>query len=299
VLLAGGLEEGALLTEAEVARMPESRAQGVTAQTIRVSLDSSYLFDRYAALPTEPVRIATPRQQGDTAAGGDVELRRSDAQGGATRATDVVLQPYDNVLILRQPNWSLPRTVVITGEVKYPGRYTLRSKSERLSDLIERAGGLTQDAYASGITFVRKEQSLGRIGVDLAEVLKKPRHRDNLILVDGDSIAIPVYTAVVNVRGAVNSPMAVAYVPGRDLDYYIAAAGGANRKGSAKHAYVTQPNGKVESRRGRQMDPRPQPGSHVFVPEKDPADRLNYLAIVPAVASALGSLVAIVVALAR
>jgi protein involved in polysaccharide export with SLBB domain len=298
VLLAGGLEEGALLTEAEVARMPESRAQGVTARTMRVSLDSSYLFDRVASSNPSPLRLATPRLQGDTAATGDVELRANGGRGGAIPASEVELQPYDNVLILRQPNWSLPRSVVIAGEVRYPGRYTLTSKSERLSDLIERAGGLTRDAYPAGISFVRKDHELGRIGVDLPAVLKRARHRDNLILVDGDSIVIPIFTAVVNVRGAVNSPVAVAYVPGRDIDYYIGASGGPNRKGSAKHAYVTQPNGKVESRRGRgpllpASVPKPQPGSQVFVPDKDPTDRKDYLAITGSVAQILGSIVAL------
>ena len=48
VLLAGGLQESALLTEAEIAHMPESRAGGVMATTTRVPLDSSYLFDRRA-----------------------------------------------------------------------------------------------------------------------------------------------------------------------------------------------------------------------------------------------------------
>jgi hypothetical protein len=72
------------------------------------------------------------------------------------------------------------------------------------------------------------------------------------------------------------------------------------QKGSAKHAYVTQPNGKVESRRGvAAADPRPQPGSQVFVPEKDLTDSRNYAALLPAIASALGSLVAIVAVLAR
>jgi polysaccharide biosynthesis/export protein len=220
---------------------------------------------------------------------GDVDLRR----------TDVELRPYDNVLILRQPNWSLPQTVVITGEVRYPGRYTLKSKSERLSDLIERAGGLTRDAYPSGIVFVRKEHELGRIGVDLPAVLRKPRHRDNLILVDGDSIALPVFTAVVNVRGAVNSPVAVAYVPGRDLDYYVQAAGGVSRNGSAKHAYVTQPNGKVVSRRGRGFlpdeVPLPQPGSHVFVPDKDPTERRDMAALLLQTTQVLGSLLTMLV----
>ncbi len=302
VLLAGGLEEGALLSEAEVARMPENRAQGVTARTLRVSLDSSYLFDRVASRRTAPLQLATPRQQGGTSATGDVELRaHGNGTGngnGAIPADDVELQPYDNVLILRQPNWSLPRTVFISGEVAYPGRYTLTNKTEKLGDLIERAGGLTRDAYAAGIVFVRKDHELGRIGVDLPSVLDNTRHRDNLILVDGDSITIPIFSGVVNVRGAVNSPVAVAYVPGRDLDYYIGAAGGASRKGSPKHAYVTQPNGKVESRRGiAAADPRPQPGSQVYVPEKDPADRRDYASMLPAIASALGSLVAIIVAI--
>jgi polysaccharide export outer membrane protein len=299
VLLAGGLEEGALLSEAEVARMPENRAGGVTAQTMRVSLDSSYLFDRVASASPAPLRLATPRQQGGTSAAGDVELRSNGDRRSIIPASDVELQPYDNVLILRQQNWSLPRTVFISGEVAYPGRYTLATKSERLSDLIERAGGLTRDAYASGIVFVRKDHELGRIGVDLPSVIKKSSHRDNLILVDGDSITIPIFSGVVNVRGAVNSPVAVAYVPGRDIDYYISASGGVSRKGIAKHAYVTQPNGKVESRQGRGMKPKPQPGSQVFVPEKDPNDRRDYVLMLPALASALGSLVAIVVALAR
>jgi polysaccharide biosynthesis/export protein len=298
VLLAGGLEEGALLTEAEIARMPESRAQGVTARTMRVSLDSSYLFDRFASANARPSGLAVTHQQGGTAAAGDVELRRNGDRGGRIPASEVELQPYDNVLILRQPNWSLPKSVVIAGEVRYPGRYTLTSKSERLSDLIERAGGLTRDAYPAGISFVRQDHELGRIGVDLPAVLKRSRHRDNLILVDGDSITIPIFTAVVNVRGAVNSPVAVAYVPGRDIDYYIGASGGPNRKGSTKHAYVTQPNGKVESRRGRGpllpgSVPKPQPGSQVFVPEKDPTDKKDYLAITGSVAQILGSVVAI------
>ena len=38
---------------------------------------------------------------------------------------EVTVQPYDNILILRQPNWELQRTAVIAGEVRYPGRYSL------------------------------------------------------------------------------------------------------------------------------------------------------------------------------
>lgn len=277
VLLAGGLEESALLTEAEVARMPENRAEGVTARAVRVPLDSSYLFERGPdGRYLGPPGIPAPR--------------------GPT--PDVTLEPYDNVLIFRQPDWSLPRTVVLSGEVVRPGRYTLERKGERLGDLIERAGGLTREAYAAGIGFFRPERGVGRIGVDLPAVLRDSRNRENLILVDGDSIHVPIFSSVVNVRGAVNFPVAVPYVPGRDLDYYIGSAGGPTQMADAGHAFVTQPNGKVESKRGRgplpAAIPRPQPGASVFVPEKRAEAKRDIAATVALATQVIASLAALV-----
>ncbi|MBC7078589.1 MAG: SLBB domain-containing protein, partial [Synergistales bacterium] len=51
--------------------------------------------------------------------------------------------------------WALYRTVTVTGEVKYPGTYTVR-KGEALSSLIERAGGYTDKAYLKGAIFLRE-----------------------------------------------------------------------------------------------------------------------------------------------
>jgi polysaccharide biosynthesis/export protein len=260
VLLAGGLEQSAYLNEAEIARLPENRANGVTAQTFRIPLDSSYIFER-----TPDGRYLGP--PGLPAPSGPHE--------------DVEVKPYDNILILRQPNWELQRTVVIGGEVRYPGRYSLRTKTERLSDLITRAGGLTSDAYANGVAFYR-ENGIGRIGIELPDVLKNPKDLDNLPLQDGDSIYIPRYNAVVNVKGAVNSPIAVTFSPGATIDYYIRAAGGGTRKADLGRAYVTQPNGKVQSRSPHFLlpdgVPKPAAGSSVFVPERDSASSNSLLA---------------------
>ena len=118
---------------------------------------------------------------------------------------------------------------MIDGEVRYPGRYSLRTKTERLSDLINRAGGLTNDAYANGVVFYRTN-GVGRIGIELPDVLKNSKDVDNLPLQDGDSVFIPRYTAVVSVAGAVNAPIAVTYAPGASIDYYIRAGGGARGK---------------------------------------------------------------------
>ena len=278
ILLAGGLQESADLREAEVARLPSDRSDGRLAETIRVGLDSTYLFERrpdgtYLGPPGIPV--------------------------SANGASDFTLMPYDNVLVLRQPEWELQRTVVITGEVASPGRYSLRSKDERLSDLLTRAGGLTDEGYADGVTFYRRENRTGRVGIDLPAVLRGDRRRDDLILVDGDSIHIPEYNPVVTVTGAVNSPIGVAHVPGQGLAYYIESAGGTTQKADLKRAYVRQPNGTVEAVRIRPLlvpndMPEPRAGATVVVPEEDPDAKRDYAAIAGSIAQVLASVVAII-----
>src|SRR5207248_779739 len=101
----------------------------------------------------------------------------------------------------------------------------------RLVDLINRAGGLTRDAYPEGIVFKRSQDSVGRVGVDLPTALKHPSRPDNILLADGDSIEIPLRSAVVMVSGSVNSPIAVPYVRGAFIDYYVYGAGGPTIKG--------------------------------------------------------------------
>lgn len=309
VLLGGGVKEGASLREAEVARLPEDRSAGQTAVTIRVPLDSTYLFERRAG-------------QSYNGPPGLPAL--------ASGAADFTLQPYDNVLILRQANFEYQRTVLVSGEVRYPGAYALRSKGESLRDVVMRAGGLTEEAQPDAILFVRKgpatytvaseqqdnlagslvQDSItrtratnGRIGLDLANALRNPRSRDNLKLEDGDEITILRYNPIVRVQGAVNAPANVTYVPGRDIYYYISAAGGGSRVADENRSYVTQPSGKLESIRRRRLVtnaiPVPKAGSVVTVPDRDPTDKVNYLGIATAVASILSTTVAIIVTLRR
>ncbi len=277
VLTAGGLTEDALLNEAEIARLPADRTGGILATTMRVPLDSSYLGDRAPNGHYDgPPGVGAP-------AGG---------------APETVLLPYDNVLILRQPEWELQRTVSISGQVKYPGHYSLLSKSERLTDLLKRAGGLTSNAYPDAIQFHRSAAKAGRVGIDLPAVLKDSTFRDNLILIGGDSIIIPEFDPIVYVSGAVNAPVAVSYVPGKDVDYYVQAAGGYALQGDKSRTYTTQPSGKVQSVKRRFLiaDYRPKPlaGAKVYVPVKPPADKAAVIATIGSVAQILASIVAII-----
>jgi len=266
VLAAGGLVEGAWLQEAEIARLPETFGSGVTAKTVRVPLDSTYL----AQTPT------------------------------IVGSQETALVPHDNVLVMQRPDFALPRSVAISGEVRYPGRYALRTKSERISDIVQRAGGLTSDAAIDGSFFARAIQLTSfqraagalenrkgldtlaktiprsRVGVDLRKALDRPRSADNLLLFDEDSLHIPLQRTTVDITGAVNAPSIISAASGRGIDYYVRAAGGASLLGDAKKAYVLQPNGKIEARRKLlwvvTINPTPRPGATVVVPVKPEND---------------------------
>jgi protein involved in polysaccharide export with SLBB domain len=188
----------------------------------------------------------------------------------------VRLSPYDNILVRRQPGWEAPRLVALTGQVKYPGRYTLRSRDDRLTELLARAGGLTPQAYPNGIRFFRAtaphdaasaEDTSGgfnRVGVDLPRVLRESSHRDNLVLIAGDSVHIPEFIPLVRVEGAVNFPTSVTFREGAGIGYYIDAAGGFTRSADKKATHVQQPNGLV------QKGVEPEAGAVIVVPSRDP-----------------------------
>ncbi len=212
------------------------------------------------------------------------------------------LAPYDNVLILKQPEFELQRMVSIQGEVLYPGTYALRAKSDRLSDLVQRAGGLTPRAYAAGIRFQRRVNAPGRINIDLSKALKDTTARDNVILQPGDEIFIPEYVPSVQVTGAVNAPGSVLYKEGAGLTYYIEGAGGFGYIADKGRASVRYANGEVRTRHKAlffRSDPTPGPGAEILVPVKDTSHVTNYASLFGSIAQILASTVAIIVVATR
>ncbi|HXF96003.1 MAG TPA: SLBB domain-containing protein, partial [Gemmatimonadales bacterium] len=274
--LARGPKIGAYLKEAEIARLPEDRSRGQLATTMRVPLDSTYLLERGPdGRYVGPPGVAVP----------------------AAGAPEVPLEPYDNVLIMEEPEFDFQRAVVLSGEVRYPGTYSLRSKDERLADVVERAGGLTPRAYADGIRFVRAN-GVGRINIDLPRALRDRRSAHNVILQPGDSIHIPEYQPSVRVLGAVNSPGSVLWKRGEGMGYYIDAAGGLAANADGGRASVRFANGEARTRRKWLFftsEPEPGPGSEVFVPAKPPSERTNVIALLGGIAQILSSVVAIIV----
>ena len=100
-----------------------------------------------------------------------------------------------------------------------------------------------------------------------------------------------LYQSVVQVEGAVNSPVSVAFEPGHSANFYVNRAGGFARRAEKGRTYVVQANGAVV-RRGDRVDP----GARIVVPER-PADepRTNWAQVVSIAGSLLASLLSILV----
>jgi polysaccharide export outer membrane protein len=273
---------GADLREAEVSRMPAQREIGQLAERLRVPLDSSYLSQRDASGQYRgPPGLPFPP---------------------AGSSPDFELEPFDQVLILRQPDFEMPQDVIIAGEVPIPGRYTLLTKFDRVSELVSRAGGILPTGYPEGARLIRTLDELGRIDMNLVDALSDPESANNLILQPGDSLFIPQYSPTVQVRGAVNSPVTVLYQEGQSLQYYIANAGGYRTDADEGRLSVRYANGTARTRDKFlfwSSWPEPGPGSEIVVPTEDPADDFDTTGLITNLVAILGSLTTVIVVLVR
>ncbi|MDA9557903.1 SLBB domain-containing protein [Vibrio sp.] len=106
----------------------------------------------------------------------DINLRNA-IKGKAD--DDAIIEPQDRLNILEKPNAKLAGSITLQGEVKFPGKYTVR-QGETLAELLVRAGGLTDYAHQQGAIFtrealrVKEEELLRKYAEDLrSETVKK------------------------------------------------------------------------------------------------------------------------------
>lgn len=207
--------------------------------------------------------------------------------------TGFKLRPYDIVTIHSNPDYQEQKYIYVTGEVKYSGAYILENKEERLTDVIKRAGGLTNKAYQGGVQLIRKiskkekelklmklevaankkdsldimadiDKDTYTVGVDLDKAIKNPRSGNDIVLQEGDSIYIPQLNNTVKISGEVLFPNTVAFEEGRSASYYINQAGGVNKNSKRSLAYIVYPNGQVSTlRKGKIL-----PGCEIVLPTK-------------------------------
>jgi protein involved in polysaccharide export with SLBB domain len=84
------------------------------------------------------------------------EIIQVDLAAAMLGKDNVRLQSRDRLLIKSVPSFGTNRTVTLEGEVRYPGQYTFR-EGETLNEVLERAGGLTDNAFPRGAVFTREK----------------------------------------------------------------------------------------------------------------------------------------------
>ena len=212
-----------------------------------------------------------------------------------------VLEPYDQVFVRRSPGYSAKVNVTISGEVEFEGDYALNIRNERLSDVIEKAGGLTEFAYIEGARLERvltpeelkQAQELldmvtnnnkiygndsivvpttvsrtYSVGIDLAKILANPHSPIDPVLQEGDVIVIPQYMNTVNISGSVRKPNSVVYDPQMKLKDYITEAGGYAERARKSGTFILYPNGHIKELGRRASAKEIVGGSKIIVPQK-------------------------------
>jgi protein involved in polysaccharide export with SLBB domain len=212
---------------------------------------------------------------------------------GSAEIDSFALQNHDNVFIRMKPGWELQRNVSVRGEVRYPGVYTLLSRDERLSSVIERAGGLLPTAFPSGFRLTRVQDNAGNVGLDLEKALEKPGSVDDIMLEAGDELLVPQEMMSVKVTGEVGFPTSVIYEDGRSIGDYIERAGGPTQRADKGQTRVIYPNGLSAKVKKFWWDPHVERGSTIVVPTKDPNDRIDWGEVIIGTTSVIASLATI------
>ena len=193
------------------------------------------------------------------------------------------LRPFDEVIIRTAAEFEFQKFVNLSGELTYPGRYALLKDNMRLSDIVEQAGGITEEAFLGGATLFRSDRSIGYVIIDLEEAMNKPGGDKDLILQAGDVIAIPKLSNLVSISGATNikevysgelngGSITLAYEKGKNAKYYIDEyAGGFAENADRSKVMVKYPNGEIKKSKRFlffRFYPEVRPGSAIEVRSK-------------------------------
>lgn len=269
ILLAGGLAEGASAAKVDIARRVDSSSSTAASDTL------AHVFS--------------------------VSLKDGLAEDGAG---GFELRPNDIVSVRRSPTYVEQRNVIITGEVNFPGQYTLSSNNERVSQLLARAGGATSNGYVHGAmlrrkinqyelnvrtalsriaaqNIVTKEDSLQlnklkvgeiyTVGLQLDKALAHPGSDYDIVLRDGDELIVPELASTVRVQGEVLFPNTVHYISGKPVRYYVRQSGGFSTHAKRNKTYVVYMNGTVAVGGNARLEP----GCEIVVPAKDEKNKLT------------------------
>ena len=91
-----------------------------------------------------------------------------------------LLKPYDEIYVRRSPGFYKQQNVMLEGEVMFAGTYTLSKKNERISEVVKKAGGLSNMAYPQGARLERRLTNIERKRVQEIMKIQREQREDEL-----------------------------------------------------------------------------------------------------------------------
>jgi protein involved in polysaccharide export with SLBB domain len=244
--------------------------------------------------------------------------------------SSLMLRSDDRIYVREKVKYHEKHSVYIEGEVKYPGEYPIENGKTFLSDIIEQAGGFTDDAAILSSSVLRKnalitdEKDLKRlqnvrpsemtveeksyyrlrtrenryiVTVDFNKLYIDKDLKSDVPLFDKDLIIVPERTMTVFVSGGVVSPGNITYRPDWSYKDYINAAGGFTDL--ARESWVTIINSKTGKWIDIDDDEQVREGDIIFIPERDRRDWWSYFWEGLGVVAQVSAIVLVVVTLAK
>ena len=239
------------------------------------------------------------------------------------REKNIPLFPGDRVFIRSLPDFKEKKQVEIRGEVLLPGVYAIEEGKTNLTDLVNFAGGFTNEASLAEAEMIRSgnpqvidleyerlkkmlvadmkdyeyeyfktksREKSGRVSVDFLKLFKGKDQKEDILLKDGDQVFVPKKSLVIKVSGNVISPGLLTYEPGKDYSYYIERAGGYAWRASTGSVKL------IKGTTGEWRKPSGviEPGDIIWVPEKPERHAWNTFKDILAVVSSAATIYLVV-----
>ena len=263
------------------------------------------------------------------------EIIRTEINGGDLNSSgaNIILQPYDMITVRKIAGYQMPESVIVSGQVQFPGSYALSTREQRISDVMHTVGSFTQEAYLQEAYLKRYETNLNKerseialknlqkkfkdstgtvtkdnapdfqiIPINMEAALKNPGGIEDLILKAKDEIIIPKYDAQVRVSGEVLVATQITYEENKSLKYYINESGGFTYDAWKRKIYVVYANGKIKGTTKFlffKQYPTIKPGSELVVPKKITKSNKTSAGEVMGMASVMASLAGVIIAILK
>ncbi len=212
---------------------------------------------------------------------------------------NLILKPDDRIYIRSIPKFHPKKFVTITGEIKYPGIYSIEKNKTTLWSILKKAGGPTADAYLKNAVLNRKSiediidpeferlkkmsskdmtyleynyyktksrQQRGKFAVDFSKLWEENDEKSDVLLKNNDAIHIPDKTVTIAISGQVKNPGLIPFIQEKNYLYYVEQAGGFSWNVSKSRIRL------IRASNGEWIKPNKntivEVGDMIFVPEK-------------------------------